>query len=58
MIQKINKKEDKDKKFVHKYPSAKAAADQYGVYKGTIGRYVKSGKLFKGIYYICPSRQD
>jgi group I intron endonuclease len=27
-------------------------AKEFNVYKGTIGRYVKSGKVFKGKYFI------
>ena len=27
-------------------------ANEYGLFKGTIGRYLKSGKIFLGKYYI------
>jgi hypothetical protein len=30
-------------------------ADEYGLFKGTVGRYLKSGKLFLGKYYILCS---
>ena len=36
----------------YNFDNSVKAAEFFKVFKGTIGRYIKSGKLFKGLYYI------
>lgn len=43
---------DVDHSLVLQFSSNTLAAAHFGVFKGTIGRYIVSGKLFKGKYYI------
>lgn len=45
-----------DNIFVQEFASAKLASVYFGVYRGTIGRYVASGKLFQGKYFIRNTR--
>lgn len=43
---------DLEDKFIQAFASAKLAAEHFGVWKGTIGRYVRSGKVFQDKYII------
>lgn len=43
---------DINNKLICEFASQTLAGAHYGVYKGTIGRYIVSGKLFQGKYYL------
>lgn len=45
-----------DNVFVQEFTSATAASVHFGVNKTTIGRYVRSGKIFQNKYYLRSSR--
>jgi group I intron endonuclease len=41
-----------DNNLLEKFLNQVELAKKFGVYKTTISRYIRSGKLFKGKYYI------
>lgn len=43
---------DKNYNIIEKYSNQIELANKFNVHKTTISRYIKSGKLFKGKFYI------
>lgn len=43
---------DKFYHIIEKYSNQVELANKFSVYKLTVSRYIKSGKLFKGKFYI------
>jgi hypothetical protein len=43
---------DKIYNIIEKYSNQVELANKFSVYKLTVSRYIKSGKLFKGKFYI------
>ena len=44
---------DENNNIISKYSNQVELAKKFGVHKGTISKYIKSGKLFKNKFYKC-----